>query len=146
MEKKWEKLARSVILVGGCYFLAESIIHATNIRLIQVTSIWPTSALVFTSWMSEYYASFALLAALFLFIVQSDMHKYKIFVRLTGIWGLLHGILLIYKSVSVDFSSAYDGLPSLAVWISSYNEYLLFEACLLFIYWGVTQKWLMTTK
>lgn len=125
---------RSFLLFGGFYFIIESGIHLFGLRLSDISNVWPEPAILYANWMGRFYGSLCLLMSGLLFILQSDLEKYNKIILLTGVFSFFHGVLLVFGSVTERFDDVYRYYQSLSFYITTYNEYLILEALLLFIY------------
>ncbi len=141
-----EKIIRILLIVGGCYLLADGIIHLTDMRLLSVKEVWPEDALIFAQFMSRLYGSFVILAGLLCLIIQKDIKKNKSLLQVAAIWAFIHSCLLVTISINTNFTKIYDKYPSVYVWMPFYNSYLYFEIFLLFIVSALTAVWLKSLK
>lgn len=142
MHKKAEKILRLFLIVLAIYLIGDGIIHLLNIRLQSVTNVWVISALSYATLMNAIYASFVLLAAILVLVAQSALKKNQSLILASSIWAIFHGLLLIYLSSTQNFVNDFSNLPSLYVWIPFYNQYLLVEAFLSFIYAVIVFIWI----
>lgn len=131
---KVEKIFRVFLIFLAVYLVGDGAIHLLNIRLQSVQNIWPQSALSYAVLLNAIYASFVFLAAILVLVVQKDLKKYKPLILSSGIWSLFHGLLLAHLILSQNFMESFSNYSSLYVWIPFYNQYLLFEAFLAFVY------------
>lgn len=122
-----------LIFLAG-YLAIDALIHLFNIRLLSVDGIWPTSALIYARLINAIYASFVFLASLLLIVICSDLTKYKKLLKISVFWAVFHGVLLITLAFGQNFSAEFVKFPSLLVWIPFYNQYLMFEGLLSFVY------------
>lgn len=129
-----EKTLRRLLIVLAIYLIGDGIVHLSNTRLLSVIKTWPASALAYARLLDAMYASFVFLAALLMLIAQRSLKKYQTLIIASSIWAIFHGFLLIYLSSTQNFTDNFSGSPSLYVWIPFYNQYLLVEASLAFIY------------
>ena len=134
MHKNFEKIFRVFLNVMAVYLILDGAIHLFNIRLQSVLNIWPKSALSYATLLDMIYASFVFLVAALLLIAQRSLKKYQSLILASSIWAIFHGFLLIYLSLSQNFTGNFSNFPSLFVWMPFYNQYLLAEAFLAFIY------------
>lgn len=146
MGQNIEKILRYFLNILGCYLIFDGAIHLFNIRLLSVAGIWPNSALSYATLLDTIYASFVFLAAVLIFTAQKDLKKYTNLLFASSIWALMHGFLLIYLTSSQNFTLSFWSLSSLSVWIPFYNQYLLFEALLAFIYVILVFAYLKSSK
>ncbi len=137
-----EKTVRGFLIFGACYLILDGLIHFFNLRLSSTQSIWPESASSYATLLDMVYASFVFLTASFVLIIQSDVKKYKNFIVVSSFWAFFHGCLLIFLSVGQNLTMKAVGFPSLYVWSPFYNQYLLGEAGLLFIYASLVLIWI----
>lgn len=134
MHKILEKVVRIFLIFLGIYLIGDGIIHLLNIRLNSVINTWSSSAIVYAKLLNAIYASFVFLAACLVLVVQANLEKYKTLIRVSTIWAIFHGFLLIYLTQTLSIMNNFYNLSSLYVWMPFYNEYLLFEAFLAFAY------------
>lgn len=140
MHKRLEKVLKVLLIFGGCYFIFDGLLHFLGIKLQSVQS-WPESAIEYANLINIIYASFIFLAAIFIFVIQKDIQKYKNLIVLSSIWALFHGLLLIFLVWSNDYQHIFQNYPSLLVWLPVYREYLTINAILLFVYSVVVYFW-----
>ena len=131
---KAQKLLRVFLNILAIYLVGDGAIHLLNIRLQSVQNVWPQSALSYAVLLNGIYASFVFLVAILVLVVQKDLKKYKSLIFASAIWSLFHGLLLTYLTLNQNFISSFLSYPSLYVWMPFYNQYLLFEAFLAFVY------------
>lgn len=134
MHKNFEKILRVFLNILAVYLILDGIIHLFNIRLQSVADVWPKSALSYAALLDMIYASFVFLAALLLLVVQKSLKKYQNLILASSIWAIFHGLLLIYLSFTQNFTDNFSNFPSLYIWMPFYDQYLLVEASLAFIY------------
>lgn len=137
-----EKLLRGYINLLGIYLIIDGAIHLFNIRLQSVVNVWPQSALSYATLLNVIYASFVFLAATLVFVAQKDLKKYKTLIMISAIWAFIHGLLLIFLSLTQNFSANFLILSSLSVWIPFYDQYLLLESFLAFVYVVLVFIWI----
>lgn len=137
-----EKTVRGFLIFGAFYLIFDGIIHFFNLRLFSTKYIWPDSAFSYATLLNMVYASFVFLTAAFVLIFQSDLKKYKNFIVVSALWAFFHAGLLIFLSIGQNLTMKAEGLPSLYVWSPFYNQYLLGEAGLLFIYASLVLIWI----
>lgn len=140
--KNLKKILRSFLIFGGAYFLFDAFLHFFGIKLSSVSGFWTESFISYGSLINKLYASFVILAALISFIIQRDLKKYKAIILVSGIWALLHGIVLLFLVLTQDYQQIFKDLPSLLVWLPFYREYLVVNAIILLTYSGVVYVWL----
>ncbi len=128
------------------YLIGDAAIHLFNIRLSSVANVWPDSALNYAVLLNTIYASFVFLAAILIFSAQKDLKKYKDLVFASSFWAVFHGLLLLYLTLTNNFMASFLNYPSLYVWIPFYNQYLLFEATLAFVYAFLVWNWVRIDK
>lgn len=132
---------RIFLTVLAMYLIGDGAIHLLNIRLGSVINVWPVSAVSYAILLDSIYASFVFLAAALILVAQTDLKKYESLILVSGIWSILHGILLLYLNSTQHFAHDFFNYPSLLVWMPFYNQYLLFEALLSFVYAIVVFIW-----
>lgn len=140
MRKKVEKLFRLFLTFMAIYLIGNGIIHLLNFRLQSVINVWPQSAVSYAIILNSIYASFVFLAAILLLVVQKDLKKYHTLILASCIWAIFHGLLLIYLSFTQNLIN-FSQWPSLYVWMPFYNQFLLFEAFLSFVYVALAFSW-----
>lgn len=137
---KLSTVIRGFLLFGAVYMLIETAIHFSNIRISDAFSMWPSSALYFSGFLSEIYASFVLLTSLLLFEMQRSVEKYHTLIGLVGIWALMHGGYLLFKLI-IGFVSHFQTIPSLLVWLPFYEIVVAGESILLIVFGLITLYW-----
>lgn len=142
MHKSIEKVLRVFLNILAIYLILDGAIHLLNIRLQSVANIWPASAFSYAILLNAIYASFVFLTALLILVAQANLNKYKNLVLTSSIWTIFHGSLLIYLSLTQNFANNFSNFPSLSVWLPFYNQYLLVEAILSFVYTGLVFIWI----
>jgi uncharacterized membrane protein YozB (DUF420 family) len=142
MYKIPDKQLRFFIIVLGIYLIGDGLIHLLNIKLGSVKGIWPQSAFSYAILLNSIYASFVFLVSSLILIAQKDLKKYKSLILVSSVWSVFHGGLLIYLSVTQNFMVSFYNLPSLYVWMSFYDKYLIFEALLAFAYALLVFLWI----
>lgn len=133
MHKKWEWIIRGLLIFGGCYLIFDGLLHLLGIKLSSVKD-WSEPAIAYASLINMLYGSFAFLAALFSFIIQKDLKKYKSLAVASSIWATFHGVLLLFLIWTNNYQIIFQNSPSLLVWLPIYREYLTINAVLLFTY------------
>lgn len=141
MKKKLTKLVRLYLILGALYMLNEGVIHISNIRLTDIASIWPPSAITYASWMSIFYGSFSIFLSALFFVIQKGLEKYKQIIKLLAVFALFHGSILLFGSLTVNFNEIYQASPSLSFWLPSYHLFLLVEVALLFSFSLLVYFW-----
>ncbi len=136
-----EKLLRGFLNFAGIYFIFDALLHFSGIKLASVNGVWPSSAISYAHLLNYIYASFVILAALIAFIIQKDPIKYKSIIKLSAIWAIFHGVILLTLVWTQNYQQIFQDLPSLLVWLPIYREYLVFNAILLFIYSLLVYLW-----
>jgi hypothetical protein len=121
--------------------LAESVLHASGMRLTSVQGIWSPAAVKYAGFLETLYASFALFVGLLALEAQRSLAGYRRFLYATGAWSCLHGLLLAELAFSPDLLLALDEFPSLHVWIPGYREYLVLEAVVLWSFSLLVLAW-----
>lgn len=142
MHKIVERLLRILLNFLVVYLILDGVIHLLNIRLQSVANIWPASAISYATLLDFIYASFVFLAAMLLLVAQKSLTKYKSLIFISSIWAVFHGLLLVRLSFTQDFMNKFAGLPSLYVWMPFYDQYLIIEAFLAFVYAALVFIWL----
>lgn len=120
------------MIFGAIYLVGDALVHLFDLRLTDVAGKWDQPAIIFSRFMSILYASFVLAVALVVFELQKDLAKYQQLIKLSAIWALFHGLLLLYLSFQYNFPEKFQNTPSIYLDLPFYNYYLLFEASLLF--------------
>lgn len=147
MGKKIEKLLHLVIIFLGLYLLFESFLYFFDIRLMDVKAIWMPSATTYAKLIEKVLGSaFLFIAVIVLFEVQKDLPKYKNFIKISAIWALLHGILLIYLSFSQNYIEVFKSFPSLMVWFPLYDKYVAFEGIVIICFSILVFFWVKLSK
>jgi hypothetical protein len=146
MATKVKSLLRIYLIFGAVYLLCDSLIHLFNLRLADVGGRWSQDALAYAWLLNQIYASFVILVASLALVIQTNLEKYKLFVRVSGIWSLFHSILLIFAGRNLDLGSFYTTTPSLTFWLPFYNQYLYLEALLLLGYFILSTIYLYKQK
>lgn len=147
MGKKIEKLLHLVIIFLGLYLLFESFLYFFDIRLMDVKAIWMPSAITYAKLIEKVLGSaFLFIAVIVLFEVQKDLPKYKNFIKISAIWALLHGILLIYLSFSQNYKEVFKSFPSLMVWFPLYDKYVAFEGIVIICFSILVFFWVKLSK
>lgn len=141
MGKNIEKILRGFLIFGFFYFLFEAILYLSNIRLTDVDASWPASAKGYTKLISQVLGSFELLLSFVCFELQKDIKKYSRLIKLSGVWTLVHGGVLISLSATNNFTGIFAPMSSLYVWAPFYNQYVLFEAGILIFYSLIVILW-----
>ena len=136
-----EKILKAFLIFAGCYFIFDTLLHLSNIKLSSVLNSWPSSAFSYAHLLNYIYASFVLLSACICFVIQKDLKKYKTLIIISGIWAVFHGTVLLYLVGIDNYQEVFKQLPSLLVWLPFYKEYLSFNALLLFLYSAVVYLW-----
>lgn len=131
---KIEKVLKVFLNVLAVYLILDGGVHLLNIRLQSVANIWLPSALSYATLLNAIYASFVFLTAGLMLGVQNSLNKYKNLIFISSFWAIFHGLLLIYLTSTQNFMHNFSGNPSLYVWMPFYNQYLLIEAVLSFVY------------
>lgn len=137
-----EKTIRIFLIAGAFYLIFDGLIHFFNLRLFSAQSVWPESALSYSTLLNLVYASFVFLTAGFAFVLQTDINKYKNFVIFSSFWAIFHALMLIFLSFAQNLTLNAKDLPSLYVWLPFYDEYLLVESVVLFCYAGLIFAWI----
>lgn len=119
---------------------ADALVHLFNIRLIDTLSVWPESAIAFSGFISQLYASFVLLLVVLIFEIQKDVKKYADLVLIMGGWSLLHGVFLAYQGLS-GLSHNFQNIQSLSAWLPFYNLLEDVEGLLLITFGTMVVLW-----
>lgn len=120
----------------------EAILYLFNIRLYSVETVWSDSALSYAKLTNQFLGSCFLFISLLAFEAQKNIEKYQPLIKISGLWAIFYGFLLVFLSLSKDFSQAFNNLSSLYVWLPFYNQYLLLEAVFLIAYSMVVFLWI----
>jgi hypothetical protein len=137
---------RGYLIFGGCYFILDALLHFSNLKLLSAENTWPTSALSYARLINFLYASFVLLVASIIFVIQKDLKKYHSLVLISAIWALFHGIILLWSTWTQDYQQIFMQVPSLLVWLPFYREYLSLNSLLLFLYSGTVYAYFWQLK
>lgn len=146
MDKTVEKLLRGVILFWGIYLLFESLLYLFSIRLTDTKNVWPPSAVAYGELIEKILGSTFLFVAIVVFEVQKNLLKYKTFIKLSGIWALFHGFLLIFLSLTQNYVEVFGAFPSLFVWFPLYENYVVLEGVAAILFSILAYMWLKNTK
>lgn len=138
----YKNILRGFLFFWGIYALLEAILYLFNIRLYSVEGIWPDSALSYAKLVNQFLGSFFIFISLLVFEAQRNVEKYQPLIKMSGVWAILYGFLLIFLSLSKDFAQVFNNLASLYVWFPFYNQYLLLEAAFLIAYSAVVFLWI----
>lgn len=140
--RKIENILKIYLLFGGLYFIIEAIIHISNIKLISVESVWSKSAYLYARLINQLYGLSALFISGLSLIALTDIYKYKKTIIFAAFWALIHGLYLIYISLSEDFVKTFLNFPSLNLWVDFYDSFLGLEAALLIGYSLLVFLWI----
>lgn len=135
-----EKTIKALLTFGALYLLIDSAVHLSNIRLTDVGVEWPTSALSFSGFMSQIYASLGFLVAFLGWEIQKDLKKYKSLLFILGIWAIFHGSYLFFRTMD-GLTSSFEGIPSLVVWLPFYTFLTTLESIILLIFGTIVILW-----
>lgn len=114
---------------------------------MDVKAIWMPSAITYAKLIEKVLGSaFLFIAVIVLFEVQKDLPKYKNFIKISAIWALLHGILLIYLSFSQNYKEVFKSFPSLMVWFPLYDKYVAFEGIVIICFSILVFFWVKLSK
>ncbi|MBU1000042.1 hypothetical protein KKE78_01415 [Patescibacteria group bacterium] len=138
----YKNILRGFLIGGGIYLFLEAVLYLFNIRLYSVETVWPDSAVSYARLINQFLGSCFLFMVILAFEVQKNIEKYQPVIKTSGLWALFYGFLLIFISLSKDFSQAFNSLSSLYVWFPFYNQYLLLEAVFLIAYSMVVFLWI----
>lgn len=144
MHKNIQKILRGILIFGFFYLIFDTVLYFSNIRLSNVFSVWPESAVSYATLVNKAFGSFTFLTALIVFELQRNLSKYRNLVMLVAVWAFLHGVILLYLSLSNDYLKIFANSPSLYVWFPFYDQYLILEAVLLFVFSLVVFIWVKT--
>lgn len=147
MNNKFIKNAlRVLVIFWGIYLTFEGILYFFNIRLTDVKNIWPTSATLYLELIEKVLGSVLLFIAVVAFDMQRNLVNKRNFIKLSGFWGIFHGGVLIWLSLSNNFVEVFKNTPSLYVWFPFYNQYVTLEGIILISYSVLVYFWLKNTK
>lgn len=121
------------LLFTSLYLLADGVIHILNLKFTNIADNWSPDLIIFAQYMSQLYGLFGILIALFGIEVSRNLAKYKNFLYISAVWGVVYAGLLVYYALSVNYPVIFKNTPSIYFWIPFYNGYILFEALLLLI-------------
>ncbi len=114
---------------------------------MDVKAVWSSQAIVYAKLIEEVLGStFLFIAVIILFEVQKNMLKYKNFIKISALWALLHGILLIYLSFSQNYIEVFKSFPSLMVWFPLYDKYVAFEGIVIICFSMLVYLWIKTNE
>lgn len=133
---------RVLVIFWGIYLFFEGILYFFNIRLVDIKNIWPASATLYSELIGKVLGSVFLFIAAVAFDIQRNLLRYKNFIRLSGFWAIFHGGVLIWLSLSNNYVEVFKNLPSLHVWSSFYNQYVILEGMVLLGYAVLVFLWL----
>lgn len=146
MKKNIERILRFLVIFWGVYLTFEGILYFFNIRLADVKNIWPTSAALYSELIGKVLGSMFLFTAAIVFDIQRNLLKYRNFIKLSMFWGLFHGGVLIWLSLSNNYVEVFKNWPSLYLWSPFYNQYVTLEGVVLIGYSVLVYLWLKDTK
>lgn len=147
MNNKFIKNAlRVLVIFWGIYLLFEGVLYFFNFRLVDAKNVWPASATLYSELIGKVLGSVFLFIAAVAFDIQRDLLKHRSFVKLSGFWGMFHGVVLIWLSLSNNFVEVFKNTPSLYVWFPFYNQYVVLEGIILISYSVFVYFWLKNTK
>lgn len=114
---------------------------------MDIKAEWIPSAIVYAKLIEKVLGStFLFIAVIILFEVQKDLSKYKNFIKISALWALLHGILLIYLSFSQNYLEVFKSSPSLMVWFPLYDKYVAFEGVVIICFSILVFFWVKTNE
>ncbi len=146
MNKK-EKAVQVMLFLAGSFFLILSLIHLSDIRFLDINSIvWPNSAITYGKHITRLFGSFSLALAIMAFAASKKPSHYKTLILLSGLWGIFHALLLIFNSSTMLFDFDFRQLPSLRVWLPSYNINAYIEAGVSLFYSCIIFNWIIGSK
>lgn len=128
------KILKLVLIFWSVYAFFEASLYISNIRLMDVSIVWSSQALTYAKLMGPILGSTFLLISIVAFKASKNLEKYKDFIKISGIWAIFHGGLLIYLALIQDNAGIFSPNPSLFAWIPFYNQYLVLEGVMLFLY------------
>lgn len=141
-----ENSLRVLVIFWGIYLFFEGILYFFNVRLVDARNIWPASVTLYSGLIGKVLGSVFLFIAAVVFDVQRNLLKYRNFIKLSGFWGMFHGGVLIWLSLSNNFTEVFKNTPSLYVWFPFYNQYVALEGIILVSYSVLVYFWLKNTK
>lgn len=127
-----EKILKWYLMFAGIYLSIDGIIHILDIKLIDA-AIWPQSALMYSKFIGNLYGEFAVLVGLLGIETSRNLEKYRNFLYIFAVWSLTYAFYLLYHALTINFVDVFSQAPSIYFWMPFYNNYLFFEAGLLFI-------------
>ena len=146
MGKSTEKLLRLCLILWCFYLLFEATLYFFSFRLGDIQDVWPTSAIVYSRLLEKILGSLFVLIAVMTYFVQKDLNKYKTFIKVSAIWSLFHGSLLIFLGLTQNYVATFLKYPSLYVWFPFYNQYVILEGIVLIGYSVLVYLWLKDSK
>jgi uncharacterized membrane protein YvlD (DUF360 family) len=135
-----EILIKRLLTIGFFYLLVDALIHLLNIRLIDVESVWPANAVVFSGFLSQIYASFVLLVSFLIWEIRKDINKYKNILTILGFWAVGHGVYLLIRTTN-NLPESFGHIPSLMVWSPFYSFITAFEGGMLIFFGTIVILW-----
>lgn len=129
-------------MILAVYLLFESVLYFSDVRLISVKGIWPASAISYSSLINKVLGSAFLLIAIVAVEVGRNLNKYKTFLKLSGWWAVFHGGVLIFLSLTNNYSALFSMLPSLQVFFPYYNQFLILEGLVSICYGLAVYLWM----
>lgn len=141
MHNNLAKIVRVAIIFWGIYFLFESFLYLSHVRLTDIKTLWLPAAAAYAKFIESMLGSVFLFLSAAAFELQRNLQKYKKIIVLSAPWAIFHGGLLIYLSKGQNYVTLYASTPSLYVWSPFYNSYLLFEGILALLYAVVVLFW-----
>lgn len=144
MHKIFKKILSVMLLVWSFYAFFEAFLYLSHIRLVGIKSSWPADALSYSSLLEGIVGSLFLLIGAVAFIVSKNLDKYRGFIKISGVWTLFHGGLLIFLGLTQDYLNTFMA-PSLYVWFPFYDQYLVIEGIALIGYSVIVYLYERTT-
>ncbi len=141
MHKKVQNILKAFLFLGAIYLSVDAIIHFFDIKLLDIGSSWPVSALAYARLLDKVAGVFILLTAAIVFVMHRDPKKYKAMVYLSGVGAFLLGASFIYLVMSTGYLRVFSSSPSLSFWIPNYKEFLFLEAGVLICYSLLVYLW-----
>lgn len=135
-----------MLILWGVYLLFEAFLYFFNVKLQDVKGIWPKVNITYVNLIEKILGSLILLVALLIFEVQRHLAKYKTILKISAIWSLFHGSLLIFLGLSQNYVNTFSKYPSLYVWFAYYDLYVILEGLSFLIFSVLVYIWLKNEK
>lgn len=142
MHTNLSRVLKTVLLFWSVYSFIEACLYLSNIRLTDVSTNWPSQALAYSKLMGPILGSTFLLISVVAFAASRNLDKYKDFIKISAVWAIFHGGLLIYLAIKQDNAGIFTPALSLHAWIPFYNQYLILEGLVLFFYSSLIFLWM----